>query len=70
MNIKYHKEIKLYFEIKIESFHENTDSFNNIYVIRSFIIILLVRTREVNILIHPNAYEKFSSYFYELKFFI
>jgi hypothetical protein len=23
MNIKYHKEIKLYFEIKIESFHEN-----------------------------------------------
>ena len=41
-----------------------------IYVIRSFIIILLVRTREVNILIHPNAYEKFSSYFYELKFVI
>ena len=31
MNIKYHKEIKLYFEIKIESFHENTDNNVNIY---------------------------------------
>ena len=30
-NIKYHKEIKLYFEIKIESFHENTDNNVNIY---------------------------------------
>ena len=31
MNIKYHKEIKLYFEIKIESFHENTD--NNVDIL-------------------------------------
>lgn len=31
MNIKYHKEIKLNFEIKIESFHENTDNNVNIY---------------------------------------
>jgi hypothetical protein len=33
MCIKYHKEIKLYFEIKIESFHENTDNNVDIYII-------------------------------------
>ena len=31
MNIKYHKEIKLDFEIKIESFHENKDNNVDIY---------------------------------------
>ena len=72
MNIKYHKEIKLYFEIKIESFHENTDNNVNIIIIRNtkFICYYLVRTREGDILIHSNAYERFSSYFYELKFVI
>ena len=35
-----------------------------------FICYYLVHTREGDILIHSNAYERFSSYFYELKFVI
>ena len=41
MNNKYYKEIKLYFEIKIESFHENTD--NNVDIYLSPLIVLIIR---------------------------
>ena len=45
MNIKYHKEIKLYFEIKIESFHENTD--NNVDIYLSLIVLIIRNTKFV-----------------------
>ena len=47
MNIKYHKEIKLYFEIKIESFHENTDNNVDISIYLSLIVLIIRNTKFV-----------------------